>query len=569
MFTRKIRKIAKGGFYKNRKKDIDPDEIFLDSTNLPNFNVHQFEGRIEKSISIRTIVFLVSFFCIIFFLFIFRVGDLQISKGKMYFTRSENNIMRNTLIFAKRGVISDRNDVKLAWNTENKNNPEFADRKYINTSGLSILLGYLKYPLKDKYGFYYSNAFVGKDGVEKFYDKELSGENGIRIVEVDALGKKQSENVIKPPVDGDSLKLSIDSRIQSKFYDLISSLAHRVGFSGGAGVIMDVHTGEILAMTSFPEYSSQILTDGDNSAINKYLKDSNKPFLDRVLDGLYAPGSIVKPYMAMAALNEKIIDPLTNILGTAYITVANPYDPAHPSIFKDWKAQGYVDMRHAIAVSSDVYFYEIGGGYEKQKGLGIANIERYMKEFGFGSAIPSDFFNSVSGTIPSPEWKALNFNGEKWNIGNTYHTSIGQYGFQVSLIQVIRAVASIANYGTLLSPTIILGDTSEIKNLKKLDFNYDYYKIVKEGMRLSVTEGVAMGLNTKDVEIAAKTGTAELGVYKQFVNSWVTGFFPYDNPKYAFAVIMEKGPVKNTTGGVFVMRGLIDWMAVNTPEYLK
>ena len=88
-------------------------------------------------------------------------------------------------------------------------------------------------------------------------------------------------------------------------------------------------------------------------------------------------------------------------------------------------------------------------------------------------------------------------------------------------------------------------------------------------MRLGVREGVAVGLNTQDVEIAAKTGTAELGSQKQFVNSWVTGFFPYNNPKYAFAVIMEKGPVSNTMGGVYVMRGLFDWMAVNTPEYLK
>jgi len=560
----------KNDFYKNRIKDIDPDEIFLDSSNLPNFNVHQFEGRIEKPISVRTIIFLAFFFVIIFLLFLFRVANLEILKGKEYLARSENNMMRNTLLFSKRGVISDRNDVKLVWNTENIDNLEFSDRTYANISGIAHTVGYLKYPLKDKYGFYYSDAFIGKDGVEKTYDKELSGENGLKIIEIDALGEIQSENVIRPPIDGKGIKLSIDSRIQSKLYDLISSLSHKVGFSGGGGVIMDVHTGEILAMTSYPEYNSQILTDGnDSKAINKYLNDVNKPFLDRVIGGLYTPGSIIKPYMAIAALNENIINPLKNIYGTAFITVANPYDPEHPSIFKDWRAQGYVDMRHAISVSSDVYFYEIGGGYEDQKGLGIANIEKYMNIFGFGRDVSSVFFNSVSGTIPSPEWKAINFNGEDWRIGDTYHTSIGQYGFQVSPIQAVRAVASIANEGILLSPTIISGDTSQISNFEKLNFDGSYYKVVKEGMRFGVTEGVAVGLNTPDVKIAAKTGTAELGSQKQFVNSWVTGFFPYDNPKYAFAVIMEKGPVTNTMGGVYVMRELLDFMAINTPEYLK
>ena len=562
--------MKRNDFYKNRAKDIDPDEIFLDSSNLPNFNIHQFEGRIEKSISVRTIIFLSLFFGIVFILFIFRVANLEILKGGEYYARSEKNTMRNTLLFAKRGVILDRNEIKLAWNTENKDNPEFSDRSYTNISGIAHTVGYLKYPLKDKYGFYYSDIFVGKDGVEKVYDDELSGENGLRIVEVDALGKIQSENVIRPPTEGKNLKLSVDSRVQSKLYDLISGLAHQVGFSGGAGVIMDVNTGEILVMTSYPEYDSQILTDGkDNVAINKYLTNSKKPFLDRVIGGLYTPGSIVKPYMAMAALNEKIIDPLTNILSTGSISIPNPYDASKPTVFKDWKAHGYVDMRHALAVSSDVYFYEVGGGYQNQKGLGITNIDKYMSMFGFGKDVPGDFFNAVSGTIPTPEWKALNFNGEKWNIGNTYHTSIGQYGFQVSPIQAVRAVASIANEGTLLIPTIILGDTSGITNSEKINLDKSYYKIVKEGMRLGVMEGVAVGLNTPDVKIAAKTGTAELGSQKQFVNSWVTGFFPYDNPKYAFAVIMERGPVANTTGSLYVMRGLFDWMAINTPEYLK
>ena len=366
----KVKKKIKGNSYKERIKDIDPDEIFLDSENLPKFNVDQFEGRIEKPISSRTFVFFGIACFLIFVGFIIRSINLQVTNGPYYLQKSENNRLRNTLVFANRGVIYDRNDNKLAWNVESESSPEFALRKYSSLSGLSHVLGYIKYPSKDSSGFYYSEDFVGKDGAEKYYSDILSSKNGLRIVEVDAHGAIQSQSVVRPATDGQDIKLSIDSNLQSEIYKIISDLANRVGFTGGAGVIMDVNTGEVLAMTSYPEYDSQILTDGANSqAINQLLKNKNNPFLDRAINGLYTPGSIVKPYMSIAALNENIIDPNTKILSTGSISIPNVYDPLHPSVFKDWRAQGWVDMRHAIAVSSDVYFYEVGGGYENQKGL--------------------------------------------------------------------------------------------------------------------------------------------------------------------------------------------------------
>ena len=128
---------------------------------------------------------------------------------------------------------------------------------------------------------------------------------------------------------------------------------------------MDVHTGEVLAMTSYPEYSSQVMSDKDNnSLIQSYLDDKNQPFLNRITNGLYTPGSIVKPYMAMAALTEHSIDPLKIIHDTGSISITNPYNPSQVSVFRDWKALGDLDMRHAIAMSSDVYFYTVGGGYK-------------------------------------------------------------------------------------------------------------------------------------------------------------------------------------------------------------
>lgn len=565
----KIKKRNKENSYKKRTRDIEPDEIFIDSENLPNFDTDQFEGRLEKSISSRTFV-IFSIACLLFFtLFLARSFALQVINGNKYFNISENNRLRHTVIFTKRGVIYDRNGNKLAWNVADDNSPEFALRKYLDLPGLSSLIGYIKYPSKDKYGFYYNEDFVGKDGVEKYFNDELTGQNGDRLIEIDAAGKVQSESVVRPPEDGKDIKLSIDSDLQTFMYKTISDLATRVGFTGGAGVIMNVNTGEVMAITSYPEYNSQILTDGsDVSAINGYLNNPNNPFLNRAIDGLYTPGSIVKPFMALAALSENIIDPSTKILSTGSISIPNPYDPSNPSVFKDWRPQGWVDMRHAIAVSSDVYFYEVGGGYENQKGLGISLIDKYMSEFGFGKNLPDGFFSGVSGTIPTPEWKKENFNGEDWRIGDTYHTSIGQYGFQVSPIQEVRAVASIANGGKLMDPSILYGGNPD--KFINLNLNQDYLNVVREGMNMGTQPGgVAQGLGVDYLKLAAKTGTAELGSKKQFVNSWVSGFFPYDNPQYAFTIIMEKGPVTNTIGGVYVMRQILDWMHQNKPDYLK
>jgi len=554
--------------YKDRSKNLDPDEIFIDSENLPNFNVDQFEGRIEKPIK-RSTFWVFGIFCFLLLTgFFIKSWVLQVSEGSNFAIKSDNNRLRYTLLFTKRGVIYDRNDDKLAWNVYDETNPEFSLRKYDTTPGLAHIVGYIKYPSKDKYGFYYSDQFDGKDGVEKFFNDTLTGTNGLRIIEVDAHNKIQSENMIRPPEDGADVKLSIDSKVQEEMYKEISGLANKVGFTGGAGVIMDVNTGEILSLTSYPEYNSQIMTDGsDVSAINSYLKNKNNPLLDRVTDGLYTPGSIVKPFMAISALTSKIIDPSTNILSTGSISLPNPYDPAHPSVFKDWRVQGYVDMRKAIAVSSDVYFYEVGGGYQNQKGMGIDLIDKYMSQFGFGKDLPTGFFSGLTGTIPTPDWKKTNFNGEDWNIGDTYHTSIGQYGFQVTPIQAVRGIASIANGGKLFNPSILFGGNTN--DFVQLPFSDDDIKVVREGMRMGVQEGIATGLNVDYVNIAAKTGTAELGSQKQFVNSWVVGFFPYEKPRYAFAVIMEKGPVANTTGGVYVMRQVFDWMSANTPDYLK
>jgi len=559
----------KRNFWKERKvtEDIAPDEIFLDSSNLPKFDTSQFEGRLERPIGKKTIFYLAFLFIVIGLIFSGRIWYLQITKGEVLAGRSEDNNLRHIIQFPERGIIYDRNDVELAWNVPDEDNSDFAKRQYLDQLGLAHLIGFIDYPKKDSSGKYYEYEIVGIDGVEKYYNSDVGGENGLKIIESDVFGEIMSESTVRHAKNGEDLKLSIDHRIQSKLYDLIKETAREANFQGGSGVIMDVESGEILAITSYPEFDSQILTDGEDSVvIADYNNDSRKPFLNRAVSGLYAPGSIIKPFIALAVLNENIISPQKKILSTGSLSVPNPYDPEKPTIFKDWRAHGWVDMRHAIAVSSNVYFYTVGGGYGNQRGLGITKIEKYLKDFGFGQETKIDLSIESEGLVPNPRWKKEVFDDD-WRVGDTYITSIGQFGFQITPIQAVRSTAFIANGGKLIVPTVLL--TKKPKIEKEINIDAEKFKVIQEGMRLAVQKGTAIPLNFPYVDVAAKTGTAEVGVLKEFVNSWIIGYFPYEKPKYAFAVVMERRNSKNLIGGLFVMTNLIEWMYQNTPEYLE
>ncbi len=556
-------------FLKQKKynQDIDPDEIFLDSANLPGFDNDLFEGRIEKPISMFS-VFLVGFlFLGVVSFFGYKAFALQIYKGDDFIKRSENNVLRHTLVFSDRGLISDRNNVPLAWNIPATNDLEFNLRKYIDKPGLAHILGYINYPQKDKSGFYYDTDITGVEGIEKNENALLAGQNGLKIIETDALNKVVSNNTIEQPQNGKNLILTIDSKIQEQLFNSIKSIVDERGFTGGGGVIMDIHTGEVIAMTSYPEFDPNKMLVGDKTAYKNYLEDPRKPFLNRITQGLYAPGSIVKPYIASAALEEKTIGQYQQILSVKNMLVPNPYDPDNPSVFTDWKAHGLVDVRQALAVSSNVFFYQIGGGYGSQKGLGITLLEKYFRNFGFGEPPKNSFFGNLSGTIPDPEWKKKVFNDD-WRLGDTYFTSIGQYGMQVTPIQVIRAVSAIANGGTIVEPKIIIDNEPSVVD-RKVSISDANLQIVREGMRQGVLVGTAKGLDYPDFKIAAKTGTAELGVSKEDVNSWTTGFFPYEKPKYAFVIVMERGNRNNTIGGIAVARKFFDWVKIYASEYTK
>jgi penicillin-binding protein 2 len=546
--------------------EILPDEIFLDDANISGLNKQQFEGVMEKPIAPKTLQFLGGFFAVCLLFFAGQLVYLQIVKGDTYLQRSENNRLRSIPIFAERGVVYDRNGKEIAWNTEGEES--YLYRAYTDLSGHGHLLGYVNYPEKDNNGNFWRREISGQAGIEKKYNDLLSGVNGAELFEVNAFGTSVSSNLVAGPEDGENLNTTIDTYIQHYLYDAIKNQAEASNFMGGAGSIMNIKTGELLAFTSYPEFDPYTLAEGkDVEAINGFFTNPQKPFLNRVISGLYSPGSTIKPFLGLAALNENLITENTTILSTGRIEIPNRFNPANSSIFRDWRREGHgvTDLRFAIADSVNTFFYAIGGGYKNQSGLGITKIEQYMRAFGISEKTGIDFGNESTGTIPSPLWKEKIFSDGTWRLGDTYITSIGQFGFQVTPLQMTRAAAALASEGILLEPLLVVGDSK--KTLIEPQIKKENYDIVVAGMRDTVTLGTARNINFPYINMAAKTGTSQVGVNNEFYNSWIIGFFPYENPQYAFSVVMERAPKDNEGSASRAMRTFIESVQENYPEF--
>jgi penicillin-binding protein 2 len=550
------------------QEDIAPDEIFLDDRNMPGFDVQQFEGRIERPISRISIYSLGALFLVVVSLFWWKTASLQIARGEHYALQSMKNKIDEYYIFPERGVIRDRYGTPLAWNIPNEEGEkaDFAKRKYIEKSGFGHILGYLGYPLKDKNGLYYQKEYTAVSGVESQYHNTLSGTIGKHLVEVDARGQVVWSNTVIPPTPGKDMSLTIDADIQHALHEHIASVAKNGDWKGGAGAIIDIHTGELFALTSFPEFDSNVMTERtDTELMQKYNSDKRAPFMNRAVSGQFTPGSIVKPLLALAGLQEKLITEHTTIVSNGKLVIPNPYYPDKPSIFTDWKAHGPMTVREGIAFSSNVFFYEIGGGFGSQKGLGIQKLEQWYRQFGYGAKTGIDLEGEAEGILPNPTWKEKIFNGDPWRVGDTYFTSIGQYGVQATLLQPLVAVAAIANNGVVVTPHLRHDGEYPTRKLPILE---KHFIPVQEGMRAAVTKGTANVLAMNGVRIAAKTGTAELGVTKKRVNSWVIGFFPFEKPQYAFALVMEHGVKGDTKNASYTMRKFLDWLADERPVML-
>ncbi len=557
-------------FKRKQKAPVSFEEILLDASNLPAFNTHRLEGRMELPLPRHNIFAVGLTFSLVAAIFFFQLFKLQVIEGATMAERSEYNSLDRALVIAERGPIYDRFGELIAWNERDVSaRHDFPIRAYTQRAGLGQLIGFVSYPKKDRAGFYFRTEYLGRSGLEEAYNDHLAGKNGTQLVEVNAHGEVISNHTVAAPTSGDAITLSIDAELSEAMHNLIATTSLQNGFRSGAGAIINIHTGELIAMTSFPSFNPKVMADGtDEDLISAYHNDERLPFLNKVVAGVYTPGSIVKPFVAYGALAENLISPDKIIVSRGSIIIPNPYSPNNPAIFRDWRdSLGAMTIREGIAFSSNVFMMSIGGGYENQRGLGITKLNEYFRLFGLGSTTGIVLSGEQAGVIPTPEWKQSVFNDD-WRLGDTYLMSIGQFGFQTTAIQMLRAYAALANGGTLITPHLL---KNEVGEQRSIGLDAADLKVVREGMRAAVIQagGTARSLERKDVAIAAKSGTAELGTGKATVNSWIAGYFPYETPIYAFILFMENGPRANTVGASSVMGKVFNWMGEHRPEYFS
>jgi len=447
-------------------------------------------------------------------------------------------------------------------------------RNYIFAQPFSHLLGYVGRISKEEFlnkKSYAINDSSGKSGIEKYYEDYLRGVPGKVESQRTAVGIKKGEEIIANPIPGDNVVLNIDADLQNKIYEELDNVLKEMGSKKGAAVAVDPRNGQVLAMVSYPSYDNNLFSNGISAKeLSVLLNDNSKPFFNRVVSAQYPTGSTIKPFEAYGALQEKIISPLKLINDPGYIEIVSKYDPSIVYRFGGVKPHGLVDMRKAIAVSSNIYFYTIGGGYGDQQGLGPSKIAKYLSIFGWGKKTGIDIPGEFDGFIPSPEWKK-EYKNESWWDGDTYNLSIGQSDLQVTPLQLAMAYCTIANGGTLYKPQLlnkIIDNSSEDKNIIK-EFKPEIIrdnfldkasiKIIQEGMRDGVEKsyGSSYFLNTLPVAVAAKTGTAEIGK-DGYYNTWASVYGPYENPNIVLIVTIEE-VFGLRSGSLTVARNVLDW----------
>jgi penicillin-binding protein 2 len=434
-----------------------------------------------------------------------------------------------------------------------------AIRSYPDAKYFSEIIGYTGRVSPDDLradSVYEPADFIGKDGLEAFYEQKLRGKKGVEKSEVNAIGKIVSLLSKTDPEDGKNLILSVDGNLQKKLQDALQAQMKKISGlppnSGAAAVAMDPRNGKIMALVSLPSYDNNVFADPSNKDRRlKILNDSSFPMFNRVISGVYPPGSTIKPVMGIAGLSEGVIDKNTIIEDRGVIIIPNPYYPDQPSTYYGWNRGGLGPMNiiSAIAQSSDIYFYTLGGGFGKFIGLGVDRIVEYFRKFNLGKKLGIDLPGESDGFVPTSEWKLEKYD-DPWRIGNTYHLSIGQSYLLTTPLQVASWTEVMANGGTLYKPQVVdkitSGEHDEIiqdipsEIIKSNIADAKDIDIVRRGMREAVLNGSARALASLPISVAGKTGTAQYGT-KGLAHAWFTSFAPYDNPEIVLTILIEGG----------------------------
>ncbi len=455
---------------------------------------------------------------------------------------------------------------------------EGVTRHYIYKDPFTHILGYTGIVTADDFenldyvGF---NDLVGRTGLEKNYDKELIGEKGQMAIEVNALGRvvSKSEVLVKDAVPGDSLYLSIDLEAQKKAYEILKEGVKEYKATSGSIIIQDVENGEILAMTNYPSYDNNLFVKGiSQKDFDKILNGDGAPFSNKAIAAQIPPGSTFKPIVAAAALDAGVISRNTIYTSRAGYTFGNG------SPFQEFqgKVYGSLNLVDALMLSSNIYFCEIIRNWDMNK------LVPYLEKFGIGEYTGIDIPGEGAGRLPSPENKVALSKTSPWlepywyPEGDSCNSVIGQGITTVTPIQVVSWTSAIANGGVLHTPHLAkklikndgVEENLDFKEREKQIVQEKFLKIVQEGMRNSVagSRRVIVPLTDAKVEVAAKTGTAEFGklskegIYEH-THAWVSGFFPYKEPKYSFVVFLEDGGASNNSAEL--AREMIDWFVEN------
>ena len=402
-------------------------------------------------------------------------------------------------------------------------------RNYLETGSITHVLGYVGDITKDELKLLYNQGYqsgdvIGKAGIEKQYDLLLRGKDGHEYRTVDVHGKnvnaQNEESLVDPPVMGSNLVLTIDSGIQK-----VAEKA--LGQRMGSVVVLKPATGEVLALVSYPWYDPNAFSGiGAGNAYAQLLADPNTPLLDRAIQSSYPPASTFKTVLTAGILEEKAFPPDKKILCQGQVSYGD-------RVFNCWvhrPGHGWLDLRGGLANSCDIYFWQVGRDY-----LGVERIVSYAREFGYGKATGIDLPGEIEGFVPTPQWKERRFH-EKWSGGDTMNLSIGQGYTLVTPLQMADMMAMVVNDGVVYKPHVLkeirdpvsgaIVKRVEPEQILRSRISKETFATVREDLRAVVTEGSArFPVNTKAVEVAGKTGTAEVGL-KDHWHSWFASFAP-------------------------------------------
>jgi len=438
-------------------------------------------------------------------------------------------------------------------------------RNYLRQSLASHTIGYIgginEEELKKVQG-YSMNDYIGKTGIEYVFEPYLRGQNGSKQTDMSIDGTTTGEYITKEAVQGNSVVLTIDANLQQAAETALKNNIEKInsgGFSeqrdvgAGAVVVLDVKTGEVLALASYPDFEPQLFIDGiSTERWNEYTGGEKSALVNRTIQSAYAPGSIFKMISAIAGLETGAI----NTTETIYDTGIYPggYNPRCWIYTREGRGHGALNVSGAIKNSCNYYFYEV------ITRMGIENLEKYATYFGLGQKTNIELPGEVSGTLAGKTlYDKL---GETWYYGNSLSAVIGQAENNFTPIQMARYIAMLANGGNSIDISIVKdiidinGESigkEQIQNYAKdklnltqnnnedLNISNENLNAVLEGMKSVTTEsgGTAYGVfRDFDIEVGGKTGSAEAG---KDVNAWFAGFAPYENPEIAIVVMVENG----------------------------